>query len=211
MASSRRTIKVNPLDEVRQSPEPAEVSKPALRSKRSARAVKPTASDDGVEITTPASKPTQPDAAQAPHVARAHAERVKTLGLRAPDGGRAFVRYVHESGVSDGEVLLDIKTRDVGFVDTKGDFVSLMHLKGPVISGASLKSFGPMALVASMLTGAVGCAIASLMKGRSRFLFRLGQFPNQGKYVSIDENALNILKSVIGRWDAKARHARPAK
>lgn len=230
MASSRRTIKVNPLDDVKVPAELASSSKAASAPKRSPRGTKANPGtkvkkpvDDGVSLADPSVASEQPAAASSAKQAglavkgrdrsaprangqsRHDAEIARTLGLRAPDGGRAFVRYVHDAKVSVGEVLLNVKSRDVGFLDPRGEFVSLMHLKGPVMTGSATSAFGPMALIASMMTGLVGCAAASLMKGRGRFMFRLGQFPNEGKYVSIDENTLNILKALAGRWNVKSR------
>jgi hypothetical protein len=102
----------------------------------------------------------------------------------------AQVRY--DDVLSVREIVPGPKSDEFGFYEPTGEFVSLMHLEGPVDQSRS--GFFPLAVAGLVLGGGLGFVTASILNIRKNTIFLARQLNGQHKYVSLDWHGLSHLK-----------------
>jgi hypothetical protein len=102
----------------------------------------------------------------------------------------AQVRYGDVLSVR--EIVPGPQADEFGFYESTGEFVSLMHLEGPVDQSRS--GFFPLAVAGLVMGGGLGFVTASILNIRKYTIFLARQADGQHKYVSLDWNGLSHLK-----------------
>jgi hypothetical protein len=102
----------------------------------------------------------------------------------------AQVRYGDVLSVR--EIVPGPQSDEFGFYEPNGEFVSLMHLEGPV--DRSRSGFFPLAVAGLVMGGGLGFVTASILNIRKNTIFLARQLNGQHKYVSLDWNGLSHLK-----------------
>ena len=120
------------------------------------------------------------------------------------DQGKTYFDWLYRKPsvrVRDGKVLgaheivrspqLDV----YGFYEADGNFVSLMHLEGPVDQPEA--NFLPLALTGFAIGGPLGLVAASLLKTRKHSIFLSRQPSGEHKYVLLDSKGIEYIKRVV--------------
>ncbi len=102
----------------------------------------------------------------------------------------AQVRYGDVLSVR--EIVPGPKSDELGFYEASGEFVSLMHLEGPI--DQSGPGFFPLALAGLVMGGGLGFVTASILNIRKQTIFLARQSTGTHKYVSLDWRGLSHLK-----------------
>jgi hypothetical protein len=130
--------------------------------------------------------------------ASASQERDKSKEERAEVAAAPVLRNRPVAQVRYGDVLSvreivpGPKADEFGFYESTGEFVSLMHLEGPVDQSRS--GFFPLAVAGLVMGGGLGFVTASILNIRKNTIFLARQLDGKHKYVSLDWDGLSHLK-----------------
>ena len=120
------------------------------------------------------------------------AERIDTGAAQTALRNRPVAQVRYGDVLSVREIVLGPKSEELGFYETNGEFVSLMHLEGPIDQSRS--GFFPLAVAGLVMGGGLGFVTASVLNIRKHTIFLARQSTGQHKYVALDWHGLSHLK-----------------
>lgn len=166
--------------------------KKVVTKKRAARST--VSREKPIKKSLSSAKATHP--ADMPQASPSNANQSAFISL--PTGKRYVVRFRTGTTIAQTYIISHGETGEYGFIDPHGEFVSLMHLEGPILAQSRFEGgFPALGLLGAFLGGPLGLLGASILSIRKQSIFKAKQIASTDKYISLDHASLSFLQHEI--------------